>query len=296
MTTLDRHLIEENTWRILRRNHQERIDAWIVPHLDRRRLGIAHPVQDFMFDYYNLSPAKLRRWHPGWGFALCGDVAEWSDVRGYQVNNKHAYVDESTINYALVHDILHLLERTQQRPAALGCFGRHEWAMVYQLNPGEVRHSARPLRLPPAQIAEVVESSPLRCTHFDAFRFFTQSAKPLNSVSPTRATQADLEQPGCLHAAMDLYKWAYRIYPLVGADLLADCFELAHHTRTIDMRASPYDLTDAGYLPITIETPAGRAEYVVHQREISERAQRLRSELISVIHRATDATSSCTPG
>ena len=36
---------------------------------------------------------------------------------------------------------------THARPAQLGCFGLHEWAMVYRQSPDEVRHAAWPLRL-----------------------------------------------------------------------------------------------------------------------------------------------------
>ena len=35
------------------------------------------------------------------------------------------------------------------RPAHLGCFGLHEWAMVYRQTQEELRHNAWPLRLGP---------------------------------------------------------------------------------------------------------------------------------------------------
>ena len=107
-----------------------------------------------------------------------------------------------------------------------------------------------PLRLSPAETAEVVEERGVRCTHFDAFRFFTPAARPLNLLQPTRERSRDLEQPGCLHANMDLYKWAYKLSPLVRSELVADCFALAREIRELDMRASPYDLADLGYPPV----------------------------------------------
>ncbi|MGY4645658.1 hypothetical protein [Cellulomonas sp. URHB0016] len=94
-----------------------------------------------------------------------------------------------------------LLSATSSRPAFTGCFGLHEWAMVYRED--EHRH-ALPLRLGGAGTDHVVESHRIRCSHFDAFRFFTPSAAPLNALRPTRESQVALEQPGCLHAAMDL--------------------------------------------------------------------------------------------
>jgi hypothetical protein len=274
---------DEAEWCERQAAHVARVDEWIAPHLERRRRGIAHPVWDFMFDYYNLSPAKLRRWHPGFGVTLAGDVREFVRMRGYIVDETGAQVDPTAIDTRLVTSTLALLRATASRDASFGCFGRHEWAMVYRLGQDEVRHSSWPLRLSDAEIADVVESAPLRCTHFDAFRFYTDAARPLNVVQPTRATQVDLEQPGCLHASMDLYKWAYRTYPVIGSDLLADAFALARDVRAVDMQAAPYDLSDLGFEPIRIETPEGRAEYVAHQRAFAERGQALRARLIECL-------------
>lgn len=287
MMGLDNHTrMSEDEWREKQRNHHARIDVWTIPHLERRRKAIAHPVQDFMFDYYTLSPAKLRAWHPGLGITLIGDVNEWSRARAYHVSGALAAVDPASLNLPLIESTLQLLRRTHLRDPAYGCFGRHEWAMVYRQDATAVRHSRYPLRLAKEEIDAVVESAPLRCTHFDAFRFYTDAAKPLNLLSLTRANQLDVEQPGCLHATMDLYKWAYRTYPVVGADVIADAFELAQHTRAIDMRASPYDLADLGYEPIRIETAHGRATYAAYQRDITERAGVLRSQLIASLEHA----------
>lgn len=274
----------EPEWRERTCAHAHRVDDWINPHLQRRRRGIAHPVWDFMFDYYTLSPAKLRRWHPGAGVVLTGDVREFSSMRGYLVDSTGARVDENAIDERVVRSTLALLTATARRDPSLGCFGRHEWAMVYRLSQDGVRHSTRPLRLDADSIAEVVESAPLRCTHFDAFRFYTDAARPLNVVQPTRATQIDLEQPGCLHATMDLYRWAYRCYPIVGADLVADAFALAREVRAVDMRASPYDLGELGFPAIRIETAEGRALYASHQRDFAERGQVLRHRLMDVLN------------
>ena len=273
-------VLTEDQWRERVAAHEHRVDEWITPHLERRRYGIAHPVWDFMFDYYTLSPAKLRRWHPGIGVLLTGDVREFRSVRGYRVDESGARVDDEVIDVRAVRSTLALLKATAGREASFGCFGRHEWAMVYRLSPDEVRHASWPLRLDPNQIADVVESSTLRCTHFDAFRFYTEAARPLNSVQPSRETQIDLEQPGCLHATMDLYKWAYRTYPVVSAELVADAFALAREVRAVDMQASPYDLADLGFAPIRIETSEGRADYVQRQRHFAARGHALRHRLI----------------
>jgi hypothetical protein len=157
--------------------------------------------------------------------------------------------------------------------------------MVYREPADSVRHDQVPLRLGSAGTDAVVESLEIRCGHFDAFRFFTPPARPRNALEPTRATQVTLEQPGCLHANMDLFKWAYKLDPFVPAELVADCFELAAEIRELDMRASPYDLTDLGYPPVRIETSEGRAEYARAQAGFARRATPLRARLIAHCHR-----------
>ncbi|MBM9466307.1 hypothetical protein JL106_03310 [Nakamurella sp. YIM 132084] len=92
-----------------------------------------------------------------------------------------------------------------------------------------------------------------------------------------------LEQPGCLHVSMDLYRWAYQLGPLVPGSLLLDCFELARDVRVLDMRASPYDLTELGLEPVAVETAAGRAEYVAAQRAFAHRAAPLRTALLDLV-------------
>jgi hypothetical protein len=252
--------------------HELRVDGLTAAH--RARSGRPHPVEDFLFTYYSYRPAQLRRWSPGPGVALEGYPAEpsWVAVEGGAVLGPVKPAVRRTASF-----VADLLSRTSGRPAQLGCFGLHEWAMVYQ---GERRHPA-PLRLGDKGTDEVVRSLQVRCSHFDAFRFFTDGAKPLNALQPTREAQLDLEQPGCLHAGMDLYKWAYKLSPWVASELVADCFELARDIRVLDMEASPYDLSELGHEPVRIETPEGRAAYAARQRAFAERAAPLRERLLA---------------
>ena len=175
-----------------------------------------------------------------------------------------------------------LLSAVDGREPQLGCFALHEWAMVYRLDQDTVRHRRLPLRLGPDGSDAVVDAHTLTCTHFDAFRFFTDPARPRNAVQPTRADQVRLDQPGCLHAGMDLYKWAMKLAPAVPSELTADCFEHARELRVLDMRASPYDVTLLGYDPIEIETPSGRALFTQLQRLYAARSADLRARLLAV--------------
>jgi hypothetical protein len=179
-------------------------------------------------------------------------------------------------------EVMHVLTATQDRPANFGCYGVHEWAMVFGGH--DVRHAdIAPLRLPQDQVDAFVESRPVACSHFDAFRFFAPEARPLNRVPLEWSTRHDMEQPGCIHANMDLYRWAYTSMPWIGSDLLWDCFELAVDLRVLDMQASPYDLRSLGFDPVRVETPEGRAEYQRRQRALSARGSVLRERLIDVV-------------
>jgi hypothetical protein len=285
-------ILDSTTWRDRRAAHEARVDAWLDEHRDRRRHGRKHPVEDFLFTYYSYRPSRLRRWHPGADLALRGaDPGEFGP--------DHVRDDDGTVHVNVpsvmarrseaVTWIAEVLRQTAARPAHLGCFGMHEWAMVYRLSPEEIRHADWPLRLDPDETAAVVDTNRVRCTHFDAYRFFTPPARPLNLLTPTRQNQPALEQPGCLHANMDLYKFGYKLSPLAGSDLVADCFALARDIRELDMRASPYDLEGLGYPPVRVETPEGRAEYAAAQRAFADRAAPLRRQLITCCERALAA-------
>ena len=90
---------------------------------------------------------------------------------------------------------------------------------------------------------------------------------------------------------MDLYKWCYKLGPLAGSDLLMDCLRLAAEARELDMRASPYDLTDFGFAPIAVEEPAGRPDYVRRQNVVAERAAPLRAALLECCEQLLNAAA-----
>ena len=244
--------------------HAARLAPYVEPHLARRRDGTKHPVHDFLFTYYSFSPTKLLTWQRGW-----------------PESGSASLIDKQA---PLIRSTLSLLRATASRPAQLGCFGLHEWAMVYRA--GETRHP-QPLRLGATATDTVVESHRITCSHFDAFRFFTPPATPLNSLQPGRDDRTSFEQPACLHGTMDLYKHAFRLWPLVGSEMVADAFELAWQVRITDMRAAPYDLTGVRldptgdlWSPIRIETTEGKQEYAAAQRAYAEQAAPIRQGLI----------------
>jgi hypothetical protein len=284
--TLTARVLGREDWEARQSAHEARVEPWVGPHLERRRAHQSHPVEDFLFTYYSYRPAALRRWHPGFGTVLAGG-AEHSRLKGYVDVAAGTTVSPEYVasKQPLLRTLHRLLTATASRPAQLGCFGMHEWAMVYRLDPSDVRHADWPLRLGRDGTDEVLESHRIACSHFDAFRFFTEQARPRNVLQPGRDDRAAFEQPGCLHAGMDLYRHAFRLAPMVCSDLVADCFEHAREIRVLDMRASPYDLRDLGYSPVRVETAEGKQEYAAAQRAFAERGAPLRHRLIGEVDR-----------
>jgi hypothetical protein len=264
--------------------HEERIDALIGPYLVARSHHKKQPVLDFLFEYYHFRPALLRKWSPGYGVEL--PISEHEISHLPQLSELCIQDDVAFLNPHLFPDkrrkslewVIELLEQTQQKKAQFGCFGLHEWAMVYRSN--DPRHHQVPLRFSTQEIAEIVDSHNLVCTHFDAYRFFMPEAIPKNKHELSRDRFIAMEQPGCIHTNMDVYKWAYKFYPWVSSDTILSAFELAYDARYIDMKASPYDLSEQGLSPIKIETIEGKQEYKLEQEALSLKAKPIRARLI----------------
>jgi len=277
-------LVEED-WKAQKLLHEQHVDELIGDYLKARSAHKKQPVMDFLFEYYAFRPSALRRWSPGIGIGLeFSNIEELPELSEFKIEDGVAFLNSSLFPEKRLKStqwILHMLKNTQSKRPAFGCFGMHEWAMVYKAE--KPRHDQVPLRMEPEKLATFVESRPLVCTHFDAYRFFTQEAVPINKFKLSRDTFADTEQPGCIHSNMDLYKWAHKLYPWIGSDLILKAFELALEARTIDMKASPYDLADHGLEPIKIETEAGRIEYVKAQETIFEKGIPVRQKLIGEI-------------
>lgn len=278
------------TWTARAQRHSDQISPWSDAFVKRKGLGQKHPVHDFLFTYYSCSPKKLKQWVPSFNETL---------VMTPEIRGQHPWL--ANYWFKLDHNILsldpeklqdnvkglatftaELCRNIMNRPPRFGCFGLHEWAMVYKMPQEQIRHQKTPLRLSPNELANFVESQKVCCTHYDAYRFFTNEAKPLNTFNPTLDTRLEMEQGGCIHANMDLYKWATKLWPWVGSDFIAKTFFHAVECREIDMRASPYDFTDIGFQPICIETEEGRKQYQQEQLDLATKAMPLRKELLDL--------------
>lgn len=284
---MTRTVLRTDEWQARAAQHLARVSPVTSARRARRARGESHPVHDFLFQYYSYAPAKLEAWHPAPHEAIedgaearARFTAPLYEARGGVIVRRREQLSPRT--RAVLADVLTLLRRVQARPAHFGCHGMHEWAMVYGGH--EIRHAGvAPLRLSQAEVDALVESRPIACSHFDAFRFFAPAAKPLNRLPLVYETRHDAEQPGCIHANMDLYRWAYTCMPWVGSEVLADCFELAMALRDLDMAAGPYDLRGFGVEPVRIETGEGREEYQRRQRGLSARAGVVRGRLVELV-------------
>ena len=275
-------MLSESEWRAQEASYESSLESLVSAHLARRHHGEKHPVHDFLFEYFNYRPAQLMRWSPGIHRYLGGGAASrFLSRAGFEEGAFGVGLYPSAFpekRVRSVHWIMQLMEATQRRSPFFGCMGLHEWAMV--LDEKDVRHTQFPLRMPHTDLVDFVKGQRVHCTHFDAFRFFSASARPLNRIQPNADSREEFEQPGCLHANMDLYKWTYKLAPWTSGSLLRDAFLLAVETREIDMRASPYDLRSLGYEPICIETSEGKNVYARLQRQVYEQGLAVRKRLI----------------
>lgn len=284
-------------WTLRAQKHKDLMLPYTDGFVKRRSMGVKEPVLDFLFVYYTFSPLKLKQWVPSFEESLefsenlreeyAWFIDYWFSIQNNCVELKLERIQANT--KGLIEFTEQMCGNVLKQAPRFGCFGLHEWAMVYKLSPEELRHNQQKLRLNPNHLAQFVESQTLCCTHYDAFRFFTKEARPFNLLSPTLETRLEMEQAGCLHANMDLYKWAGKLWPFIGSDFIAKTFFLALKGRELDMRASPYDLKAEGYDPICIETEEGRKIYQKAQQELSLESNLLRQELQHFCQRLLEA-------
>ena len=116
----------------------------------------AHPVLDFLFTYYSHPPGRLLRWHPGRGRGpgrpaaadRLGEpfTAEVPARPARRVRGQRRRPRRARPSSARRGDLLSAPRTCCARPPGArrhcGCFGLHEWAMVYRPADGEVRHAA----------------------------------------------------------------------------------------------------------------------------------------------------------
>lgn len=289
-----RNFLGSFEWKSLQEVHIRKISPWIDQYRDKKRKQIKQPVEDFLFTYYSFPLSRLERWNPGPFVELEGEGAAPIIPEKYRSLGEFGYFLDvkriRTKDLKRIRWILSLLQSVDSRPPLFKCFGLHEWAMVYDTD--RVRHESIPLRLSTQEIQSVVDGQKPCCTHYDAFRFFTEKAKPLNTHKLAQESREQYEQEACVHFSMDLYKWSYKLYPWISSSMIYEAFQLALEARTLDMRASPYDLKAFGYSPIAIETQAGRVLYASEQNQLMVKARSIRKSIIFHCKKLIDSVES----
>ena len=196
------------------------------PRRSRRRLRpaaprpsrdqVKHPVHDFLFTYYSHRPAQLRRWHPGYGVGWLEDAASTTGSRATPATRSRVTTAYVASQRPLLTAAAPAADRDgRPRPAARllrparvgdGATARR------RTGPGTPtgRCGSGP-RAPTRSSSRTGSPAPTSTPSASSPR----PARPLNTLQPGRDDRPAFEQPGCLHAGMDLYKHAFRLTPMV---------------------------------------------------------------------------------
>mmetsp|Transcript_20604 Transcript_20604/g.62847 ORF Transcript_20604/g.62847 Transcript_20604/m.62847 type:complete len:326 (+) Transcript_20604:185-1162(+) len=289
--------LEQSIWRAAAAAHHKRITRL----LRGCEIGDSHPIYNFLFTYLRADPSTLGRWSPGPSVLLEGGMSRSHEPHVWRGRGMTRLGDDCCYPVSAARPgrkatwkrTASLLRRIAGRSPNFQCYGLHEWAMLFRPEgaaaPNKFQESL-PLRVSQEQLNHIVMSLRPRCTHFDAFRFFAPDAVGLNThrPQPSRHNADELTQPGCVHATLDLLRYALALFPHLPAEVVGDALEIAVDARLIDMRASPYDLSaapeaarvDFDLSPICIETREGRREYQAAQADLARRAAPVRSSLL----------------
>jgi hypothetical protein len=211
--------VSSSLWKSEAIDHIQDMDFLLYPPgkslKERTHLVKQHPIYNFIHTYYRYSTQNVKKYSPGLDIVM--KVIDIDDDRSH-LNQKYLKSSAEGYYYELPREdsptskfgwislskTRDLLHSTANKQPFYGCFGLHEWAMLYSgrrdtSKKTEERHQKElPLRVSQEVIDAAVESSnALKCTHYDAFRFFHPAAQPLNAVSMmTRDFQKENEQPG----------------------------------------------------------------------------------------------------
>ena len=152
------------------------------------------PLLNFVFTYYGSdlgAAANLGRWCPPVGVAVEASQDDRERLwRGIESDGAYDPRKLPKKRLAALQRGRAALAATRKRPPIWHCYGLHEWAMLYRPDGAEAphKHQNLPLRVDQATINRVVEADEIKCTHFDAFRFFAPEAVEKNRHALTQIT------------------------------------------------------------------------------------------------------------
>lgn len=187
----------EPRWEADAREHSFTMNELLYPHEDvsksalreRQHQVSSHPIYNFVHTYYRFSAAELKRYSPG----VDVELSLVSQANRDLLHSKYLLPvsdDSSDFKFVPPHPLKadgrhgwialsrtrDILLKTMSRPPQFACFGLHEWAMLYSnrsVASLDSRHQPQlDLRVSQEVIDDAVETLTLRCSHFDAWRFF----------------------------------------------------------------------------------------------------------------------------
>ncbi len=271
--------LDEPTWRARADAHAARADALTAGTGPPCAPG-EPPGRGLPLHLLPHPPGAAARLAPGAGVSL----ANAAERQGWQ----HYTPDGSRVDPTTIRPATSRPSAACSRPpppdrptsAASGCTsGRWSTAPTRRVHP------ARPLRLGATGTDVVVEHHRVRCTHYDAYRFFTADRRARSTRRPdpgARPGRAASSRAACTRrwtSTSGRRSWV-RSCPA------SCCWTRSRSPATsasLDMRASPYDLAAHGYTPVRIETAAGKAEYAEAQRGFAARGATLRRRLLETL-------------
>ena len=149
---------------------------------------------------------------------------------------------------------------------------------------GEVRHAACRCGWAQAGTAAVVEPHPVRCTHFDAYRFFTppRAAAQRAAAHPGRPS-ASWSSPAACTPPWTSTSGPTSSAPACPASWLPTASSSPREVRELDMRASPYDLA-APRLPAGADRDAGGGRVRAGPARVRRPGAALRERLLAICY------------
>ena len=239
-TVAEPQTLTQSEWLPLAQAHRSRADGFTAAHRERARRGETHPVWDFPVQLLQPAPAPTEglpsRVRHGAGRPRRPRVPEPKRLRRRRRG-------------------VHGEPGLPARPRRDAAFRRGvvevdgiSAASVRVLRDARVGHGLPrrrsasrgvPLRLGAAGTDAVLESIPLRCSHVDAYRFFTRPPSPATRAPhPCHPGPVGSSPAVCTRTWIST-RWSHKLGPLVDSGLLMDCLDLAATARELDMRASP---------------------------------------------------------
>ena len=137
-----------STWKFDAADHIRRMDDLLYPPGEslkaRTHLVKQHPIYNFIHTYYRYSTQNIKKYSPGLGIMLT-DFDQENILDNTYLNEKYIKTTssgsfyelpkndapDSTFGWITLSKTRDILYSTATRQPFFGCFGLHEWAMLY---------------------------------------------------------------------------------------------------------------------------------------------------------------------